>query len=81
MPMLLPAGTFEHEKSQPGISMKALVFPTTLKTEERSSLMTTGRWQMAAVIRDSRKWRQELFAALLLALVLWLQIAALPHLG
>ena len=36
---------------------------------------------MAARILDGRSWRQELFAALLLALVLWLQIAALPHLG
>ncbi len=43
--------------------------------------MTTGRWQMAAVVLKGRGWRQELLAALLLALVLWLQIAALPHLG
>ena len=36
---------------------------------------------MTTLIREGRGWRQELFAALLLALVLWLQIAALPHLG
>ena len=81
MLMLLPAGTFANEKSQPGISMKALVFPTTLKSEKRSSAMTTRGWQMAAVIHNGQGWRQELFAALLLALVLWLQIAALPQLG
>jgi hypothetical protein len=36
---------------------------------------------MAALMLDGRGWRQELLAALLLALVLWLQVAALPHLG
>lgn len=81
MLMLLPAGTFEHDKSQLRISVKALVFPTTLKGEKGSSPTTAGRWQMAALMLDGRGWRQELLAALLLALVLWLQVAALPHLG
>jgi len=36
---------------------------------------------MAIRMRNRRSWRQELLAALLLALVLWLQVAALPHLG
>jgi len=81
MVMLLPAGTFENDKSQLRISVKALVFPTTLRSVKRSFPTTTGRWQMAVVIRDGRGWRQELFAALLLALVLWLQVATVPHLG
>jgi len=81
MLMLLPAGTFENDKSQLRIGVKALFFPTTLKGEKGSSPMTTGRWQMAAVILKGRGWRQELLAALLLALVLWLQLAAVPHLG
>ena len=81
MPMLLVAGTFGDEKPQPRISVKALVFPTTLKGEKGSFPTTTGRWRMATQMLDGRGWRQELFAALLLALVLWLQIAAVPHLG